>query len=344
MVVHLFTADKFTEPYIKFINKSFNGSNHKFYIFGDKKYMGNKEIENVIFFEKNIKLISRIIKDINKSHKIIVHGLFYGEVVKILSLNFWVLKKCDWFIWGADLYYFNIPKNGIKMKFDFFLRKFIIKRFGAMSTQVEGEVELARKWYGARGEYKYSFLYLSNIYKDIDRKVEKVRDRKYIMVGNSADSTNNHLEVFEKLEKYRNDNIELICPLSYGSEEYRKLVIEEGYRIFENKFRPLIEFMEYDKYIDLLNIIDIAIFNHDRQQALGNITNLLGLGKKVYMKSSITTWQFCEKHNLKVFDIDDKNEKILESIDEKVKLQNVQNIKSEFNEDKLKADMKKIFE
>ena len=37
-------------------------------------------------------------------------------------------------------------------------------------------------------------------------------------------------------------------------------------------------------YLKILGKIDIAIFNHERQQAVGNITSLLGLGKKVYIK------------------------------------------------------------
>lgn len=38
--------------------------------------------------------------------------------------------------------------------------------------------------------------------------------------------------------------------------------------------------MPFEEYLGLLAKIDIAILNHKRQQAMGNITTLLGLGKK----------------------------------------------------------------
>ena len=41
--------------------------------------------------------------------------------------------------------------------------------------------------------------------------------------------------------------------------------------------------MPYSSYISFLGSIDIGIFNNNRQQGMGNITNLLYLGKKVYL-------------------------------------------------------------
>lgn len=345
MIVHLFTSDKFAEPYIKFINKNFEIQNHRFYIIGDEKYIKDKNIKNIIFFKRNISEILRLLKDLNKSYKVMVHGLFYNDVVRILFIQPWILKKCTWFIWGGDLYYYNLPKENFKMKLNEFFRKFIIKRFGALTMQVEGEVELARKWYGARGEYKYSFLYLSNVYRGVDKNVEKDLDKKYIMIGNSADPTNNHKEVFEKLKSYRNSNIEIICPLSYGGTDgYREKVINYGKNIFNEKFVPITDFIEINKYWELLNKIDIGIFNHKRQQALGNITALLGLGKKVFIRSDITTWGFCEKHKLKVYDITSENIDLLGKISEEDIENNSNIVKSEFTEKKLKEDMEKIFE
>ena len=38
--------------------------------------------------------------------------------------------------------------------------------------------------------------------------------------------------------------------------------------------------MNNKDYIQFLNQIDIAVFNHNRQQAMGTIRSLLGMGKK----------------------------------------------------------------
>lgn len=343
MIIHLFTADKFAEPYINFINSNFDKNDHVFYIIGDENFIKNKEIENVIFFKKDILNLFRIIIKMNKSKKIIVHGLFHNIVVRLLFFQPWLLIRSNWFIWGSDLYYYRVPKITFKSKLNELFRKKVIKNFGSLSTQVEGEVDLARKWYGAKGEYKYSFLYLSNIYKDCNREVEKEYGKRYIQIGNSAAVTNNHKEVFEKLVKYKDEDIKIIVPLSYGDEDYKNEIIKLGINMFGEKFVPITDFMDSDKYIDLLNKIDVAIFNHNRQQALGNITTLLGLGKKVYIRSNISTWRFCEQHKLKVYDSNLKDLSILEDITERDKINNIKRVRESFNEKKLKIDMEKIF-
>lgn len=43
---------------------------------------------------------------------------------------------------------------------------------------------------------------------------------------------------------------------------------------------PIVDFMDFNEYINFLSTIDIAIFNHKRQQGMGNIITLLGMGKK----------------------------------------------------------------
>ena len=112
-----------------------------------------------------------------------------------------------------------------------------------------------------------------------------------ILAGNSATQENQHSETFHALEHLKDENIEIICPLSYGSPEYRDKVIEEGKNIFGGKFMPLKDFMEYEDYICLLASCDAGIFNNNRQQAMGNILILLRLGKKVYLREDTSMWR-----------------------------------------------------
>lgn len=46
--------------------------------------------------------------------------------------------------------------------------------------------------------------------------------------------------------------------------------------------------MEEDEYYNFLNDMDIAIFDMNRQQALGNIMAMVTFGKKVYCKKSFS--------------------------------------------------------
>jgi dTDP-N-acetylfucosamine:lipid II N-acetylfucosaminyltransferase len=60
--------------------------------------------------------------------------------------------------------------------------------------------------------------------------------------------------------------------------------------------------MSLQKYLNLLNTIDIAVFNHRRQQGAGNIVHLLGFGKKVYLRPEVSTWRMLTALGVEVYD------------------------------------------
>ncbi|MBS4539284.1 TDP-N-acetylfucosamine:lipid II N-acetylfucosaminyltransferase [Clostridium sp. D2Q-11] len=344
-IIHIFknTNEKFSEPYIDFVNKNFNEQDHFFY------HLGN-DIRKVKTSRRNIEFIERfeslnLIKDMYKAEKIIIHGLFSPLLLVILFFQPWLLKKSYWVAWGGDLYYYKHREKSMKSNFYELIRTFVIRNMRGIITHIKGDYELAKKWYGAKGKFLFSFMYPSNLYKEYNiSEVKKDSDKKYIQIGNSANLSNNHLEIFKKLEKYKNDNIEIICPLSYGNIEYRNQVIKEGERIFGRKFNPLLEFLPFNQYLELLSKIDIAIFNHDRQQAMGNIITLLGLGKKVYIKNNITSWDFCLEHGLTVFSSNKSFDCLYKELDTEKRVRNINNVKEIFSERKLKEDLRKIFE
>ncbi len=117
-------------------------------------------------------------------------------------------------------------------------------------------------------------------------------------------------------------------------------MIERGKEIFGDKFIPILEFMPFERHLEFLAQIDIAIFNSNRQQAMGNIITLLGLGKKVYMRSNITSWKLFEEIGVKVFDVADIN---LEPIDKKIAEENRRKIREYFSEENYLKQLKILF-
>ncbi len=344
MNLHLIPNEKFTEPYIDFVNENFIKSEHLFLILGKGIGVKIKPRNNVIEIEKIYKNIKFIINQMYKSKKIIIHGLFSPHLVILLFFQPWLLRKCYWVVWGGDLYYYKKERTNIKSHMYEFFRKYVIKNMSGIITHIKGDYELAKRWYGTKGTYYYSFMYPSNLYKAYEiSNIEKENNKIYIQIGNSADPSNNHIEVLKKLEKYKDENIEIICPLSYGNIGYRDNIIREGNRIFGKKFIPLIDFLPFDEYLELLAKTDIAIFNHRRQQAMGNISTLLGLGKKVYIRNDITTWQFCAEHGFNVYSSNGDFADIFDKMDENIMKANINNTKRQFSEAKLIEDLKKIF-
>lgn len=348
--LHVFTPDennKFSKDFIKFIEKKFVYEEHSFLLIEGKKSNASFEEKNVKVLPYSVRGTMAFIREIKGYEKVFFHGLSGNKYIMLgLILSPSILKKSYWCIWGGDLYYHILRKRNTQTNIKEFFRKHIIKNMYGLITQLKGDYELAQKWYGAKGNYYYSFMYPSNLYKEYDlKKVEKEPGKTYIQIGNSACETNEHIEAFENLSKYKGENIEIICPLSYsGKDEYIKQVIEAGNKTFgKEKFTPITDFMPFDKYLELLAKVDIAIFNHKRQRGLGNITTLLSLGKKVYIREEITTWQFCVDHDLKVYSANGYYDDLFEEMNEEIKKKNVENMKMKFSEEKLVEDWKKIF-
>lgn len=306
-ILHIARCEKFIPSFVAFIKENFDFARHEFLI-------THGMAEEDLNITKNVHLSKRSIPSMLKhywqamikmhqSDRVILHGLFDPRFVVMLFFMPWLLKKCYWMVWGGDLYIYQLGKRNWKWRLREFFRRPVLKRMGYMVTYIEGDIDLARKWYGAQGKYLECFMYTSNLYKDHDAQ-ESQHTGTNILVGNSADPFNNHMEILNKLEAYKDQNITIYVPLSYGNQEHAKYVIKKGKKYFGERFQPLTEFMSIEKYVNLLGIIDIAVFNHKRQQAMGNIITLLGLGKKVYMRSDVTQWDFFIGHNIEVFDIE----------------------------------------
>lgn len=340
--LHLMTNDKFNSGYIKFIEENFDMEEHLFVFWSGASEDEIKILDrDNIFKIKNFVHKTLLMKYLYKSEKIFLHGLHNKRLNKMLYYNQGVLKKCIWIIWGGDLHAYEIPKTTRKEKKKEFYRKNIIKKFGGYISLFEEEYNLCKKWYESDGKFYPTFNYPSNLFNEI--KIEEKKEEKIVIqIGNSALKRNNHIEVLDKLAKYKDENIEIICPLSYGDEKNAISVKEYGEEMFGQKFIGLLEFLEYDKYIELLKSVDIAIFNHKKHQAMGNIITLLGMGKKVYLnKEDFITKKVMDSLKVNTFDV--SGEILLGKLTEKEKELNVKIVRERFSKKKLKEELEYIF-
>lgn len=343
--LHIQNTDKFVMPYINFINENFENDEHRFAILVNSiEDKFDKFFSNMSYI-RNYKHFLKLTIFMNKADKIHLHALFSFKIIILLFSQPWLLKKCNWIIWGGDLYSYQKKKTTIKSKIYELMRKFVIRNLGALTTHVKGDYELAKKWYGAKGEYFYCFMYPSNLYKEITLPSRNNdTQKKVIQVGNSADPSNNHLEVFEKLRAFGDQDIEVICPLSYGQPDYRDKVVQQGYEMFGDNFTPLINFLPIGEYHQILAKVDIAIFNHKRQQALGNIITLLGLGKKVYIRDDITTWDFLINNEINIYNLNKElDDNLFEVLNTQDRNCNTENIKNKFSLKNLIKEWNEIF-
>ncbi len=337
--VHIIHNDKFILPFIEYIDNYFNGDEHLYvYLYDDNaiKYpIPNRDnvlnICNQYPGRRNIIGLSRVLTPVLKdAEKIILHGLFAPELVNYLFFHQYLLKKTYWIAWGGDFY--NPEKQS-------WMKKKVFENMGFILTYIKEDFRLIQKWYGAKGELLEFISYPSNLCPKLGLQ-SKIKDGYiHILVGNSANPTNNHEEVFSMLKDY--DNIKLYLPLSYGKIEYAERISEIGENMFGKRFVALKEFIPYKDYVNLLSQIDIAIFAFKRQQAMGNIISLIGMGKKVYIRNDISMWNFFQELGIKVFDYENVN---IEPLDSSSQENNSKIIKEVFSEVNYIKQLKTLFE
>jgi dTDP-N-acetylfucosamine:lipid II N-acetylfucosaminyltransferase len=344
-ILHVCQLDKFIPPFIDFVEEHFDdfATRHLFFVNGDTERYPYQPRSNIVQAKpgkaNQLKHLAALAKACNEADKIILHGLFNQHVVRMLALMPWVLPKCYWVMWGGDLYVYQLGERNWKWKLREFFRRPVIKKMGHLVTYIKGDYDLAHQWYGAKGEYHECFMYTSNLYQDLDVPNSQ-HSGINILVGNSADPSNNHEEIFDKLEAFKNQNIKIFAPLTYGNQTYAQTIIEGGLRRFGDKFEALTEQLPSEEYLKFLGDIDIAIFNHKRQQAMGNTIALLGFGKKVYIRSDVTQWGFFKDHGIIVYDIDKLDICNVGDVDMK---ENKYKIKSLFSEQRFIYQLSKIF-
>lgn len=331
-ILHIMHMQKFLPPFIDFVNENFDEKNHTFFFLDkERKYEYGLTPNHKVHWLENKKQNIELIKQMYKAEKIILHSIWKKKVIMLLFFQPWLLKKCYHVMWGGDF-------NSRRAKYDIF-KRFVIKNMGYFATYIKGDYKYVQKYFNAKGKYVECLMYKSNLFQELKINA-KTSNTINIQVGNSAVARNNHLEVFEKLKKYKDEDIKVFVPLGYGSKENAEKIMAKGYEVFGEKFMPLKDFMPFDEYIGFLSQINIAIFANEKQQAMGNIISLLGLGKKVYMRSDITPWQLFNSLDVKVFDVANIE---IDLIDELVKKANKQKMKNYFSEENYLKQLNNIF-
>ena len=311
VILHVGSPSAFLNPLKTLISSEFPQQDHRFWLSAAKDKHGIAENRNVYIcnnrFFGALKGYVKLVTQMNAAKIVMLHGLFNPRILVVLALMPWLMPKCYWVIWGGDLYQYKTSKASWRSRLKEPFRRLVIRRVGHLVTYIEGDVELARQWYGARGTHHECIMYLSNV---VDPKMimepspASDHDGLNILLGNSADPSNNHIEALERLLPFKDQPLKIYAPLSYGDQNHAKKVISQGKAWFGDKFVPMTDFMPFEQYLEFLKSLDIAIFNHQRQQAMGNTITLLGMGKTVFMRSDVSQWRFLTSLGINLSDVD----------------------------------------
>ena len=304
--------------------------------------ISNKGWEHFIYLKNNIK----------KGDKIIIHGLNNPRLLLFLAFYPRIIRYCIWSIWGGDVYFYKYQNNRLKHRITESLRKKVIPKIPVITSIVKGDYEEVKKVYRSRAKYVYSIynpVFDYNSIKESEKtKMTFRNDEVRILIGNSADPSNNHVEIFDTLAIYRNQKIKIITPLSYGgNKEYVEKVCNYGKKIFKKQFIPLLKFQPIEEYNKLLSSVKVLVLNHERQQALGNVFTVLAFQKKIFLRGDITSFNYFKDLGIKVYDtreIKNMNFRDFLFFDPAIGQRNSNIVEKEISENKRVKLWKNVFE
>ena len=348
-ILHICRQDKFTRPFIDIIEESFDPKDHMFWIKGDEAYTIPNKANYIFYMKKSVigQLTGYLLLIflMAKAEKIILHSLLSGKVTFLLFTMPWVLKKSYWVIWGSDLYAYNAARKSFSSKIWERIRHSVIRNIGHLVTYIPGDVKAAKKWYHARGEHHECFMYTNNTINRYVKNLAHIKQENSsqpsILLGNSGDPSNEHLEMFKIIHQNSDKLSKIILPLSYGKASYIMNIRKKGFEYFREKFHPLDKFMDYQNYISLLSEVDIALFNHKRQQAMGTTITLLALGKTLYLRPDTNQWNFLADLGVTVKNINDAGK--LTPLDEATRRKNMMLVHTHFSISRLIAQLDNLF-
>ena len=296
MNLHLMPNEKFAKKFIDFVDVYFNDLSNHIYVYGISSNFTRVKSPNVEYIQSFDEVDFSLF---NSDDKFFVHGFYNNRLLRFLYKVRSKFKKNQLVLiaWGGDIYnnrfYLNDHKMDVWVLFHEFLKRKIIGKTNIFMTFACADFEVIKEYYHGKG-VQFDCLYPSNaditLLNELKRK-EKNSNSVRVLLGNSATSTNNHKEALDYLKAFKEEDMEIICPLSYGDNNYAKEVDEYGKSLFGEKYRSVFDYLSPEEYSKLLNSVDIAVFNHNRQQATGNIEILSYLGKKIYISSDTTTWK-----------------------------------------------------
>ncbi len=343
-ILHLFRTSVFTEDFIKLINANFSENKHFFWIYGDRKmYKSNIKLsshKNAIYVHS---IVDKLKSDsIYEYDKIIYHGICEQSIIDFFFWNRRLLKKLYIYFWGGDKFF-----SGSRMQI--YRKKNVVNNAHAIINIIPEERQFIRKNYKVKGKFFCAQYGPHNVIRrcDMVRDVKEHKEYTAIQIGNSATSSNDHINIMKKLVKFKDENIKIFVPLSYGDKAYADRIIETGKEWFGDKFVSITDFMAEDEYYKFMNQMDIAIFGMNRQQALGNIMSLLCLGKKVFLKAHSINEHYaragCHCYVEIIEKIEEMDFREFASFDLDKRLDNEENMKEIFGIESVINDWNQIF-
>ncbi|WP_214228891.1 TDP-N-acetylfucosamine:lipid II N-acetylfucosaminyltransferase [Pedobacter sp. B4-66] len=327
MYLHLAKDSPFVDYFIDYFSRQ--TPDNTFVIFG-KELKHTKNKEKVILVKDFEELRDKGYRAVDFK-KVFIHFLSQESTAFVLANKGY--EQFYWIFWGADGYKIReldfelllpeteqVVNKGIWVKdrlrkFKKYILSFISKTDSYRAVQnitycctwVMGDLELARRLNPNIIHVPFAYLSSDELFKTEDNLVEGNHGGHglEILLGNSLDVSNNHIDAISYLKSLKLDIDRVIFPLSYsGKVNYRELIKNRAKQNWSSKATFLEEFLPLKEYLALINSVDIVVFFHLRQQAANNSLSLLWMGKLIIMHPKSLLYRTLSDWGLSVISAD----------------------------------------
>ena len=342
-VANFVIDEKFIDSQIEYQDLTNEVCQHDYY------YVGNKPFR---FIRKKTERVKRLkstdVLGIMKNYDAVFLHSLYGmpfELIPRIEKN----VKVFWFSWGYDIYnspspvplvklnlyhaatlhYINKDIKGLISNKLMHYREIIkkrgkkqyyeaIKRVDYFSGIIQEEYGLVKQFCPSfkalPTDYSYCNVGQFNMFENNESIFEQ---GKNVLIGNSTAYTNNHLDIFNALANFDIGSRKIIVPLSYSpNPRYVNTLKKKGNSLFGENFMALTDFLPLDEYNKILKSCGFCIYGIERQQAMGNLNNILFFGCKLFLYKTSVLFKHYRNIGVKVFSIEDDliSEKAFEPI------------------------------
>lgn len=155
-----------------------------------------------------------------------------------------------------------------------------------------------------------------------------------VLLGNSADPSNNHLDAIDLLREIGIGDGKLVVPLNYGRRDVAQAVARCATEAFGERAIILSDWLSIDAYNAVVSSCGTVVMNHLRAQAIGNISMALYKGAKVYLRAENPLYAHYRNLGAEIFAIDDLSgsASIREPLSREARLRNKALMQEEWSE------------